>query len=371
MKIAVLKEIKAHEYRVGLTPHCVREYCEHGHTIGLQTQAGQGAGYSDQEYLAAGATVPSDVAALVAGAEMVIKVKEPSAEEVALLHPGQLLFTYLHLAALPELTRSLLARGVTAIAYETIQLADGSLPCLQPMSEIAGRLAVQEGAKYLEKSFGGRGILLGGVPGVRRGRITILGGGTVGLNAAKIAVGIGAIVSVLDVSQRRLAYLDDIFGSRLQTLYSTRANLTEELGTCDLLIGAVLRPGARSPQLISRADLALMKPGAVIVDVAVDQGGCTETTRPTTHDQPIYVVDGIVHYCVSNMPGAVALTSTLALTSQTLAYGLALADHGLAAMTNNTALRHGLNLHRGQVTHQALAESLGLPYTDPLLAIAQ
>ncbi len=281
-------------------------------------------------------------------------------------------YTYLHLAADKRLTEALLRKQIIGIAYETIQLPDGSLPCLQPMSEIAGRLSVQEGAKDLEKSFGGRGILLGGVPGVKRGKVAILGGGVVGLNAAKMAVGLGAHVSILDISQKRLAYLDDIFGNSIQTLFSNTANIEHCLATADLLIGGVLLPGARAPKLVRRKHLKLMKPGAVIVDVAVDQGGCVETTRPTTHDKPIFTVNGIVHYCVANMPGAVALTSTLALTNQTLFYGLQLADRGVRRATaENAALKLGVNLCLGRVTYKSVAESLKLPFaplTPELLA---
>jgi alanine dehydrogenase len=331
----------------------------------VQCGAGEGAGFTDADYAKAGACVEADKRRLFGEADLVVKVKEPLPDEYGLFHEGQVLFTYLHLAADKPQAEALLARRVTAIAYETVQLDDGSLPLLTPMSEIAGRLSVQEGAKYLEKPLGGRGVLLGGVPGVRRGKVAILGGGVVGLNAAKIAVGMGADVVILDVSQKRLAYLSDIFGNSLQTLFSTRANTVEALRDCDVLIGAVLVTGATAPRLVTRRDLALMKPGAVIVDVAIDQGGCIETSRPTTHDQPTYEVDGIVHYCVANMPGAVALTSTLALTNQTLLYGLELADLGFdRAVRSNRALRHGVNLHRGRVTHRAVAESLGLAYAD-------
>ena len=364
MRIAVLKEVKQHEYRVAMTPSCVREYVAREHCVTVETGAGAGAGYADEEYRRAGAVVVGDPAEAAADAEMIVKVKEPLPEEYELFREGQILYTYLHLAANKPLAEELLARKNIAVAYETIQTADGALPCLQPMSEIAGRQAVQEGAKYLEKSFGGRGILLGGVPGVRRGSVGIIGGGTVGLNAAKIAVGIGANVSILDINQRRLAYLDDIFGSRIQTLFCNRANTEAVLAECDVLIGAVLLPGALTPHLVSRQDLGLMKPGAVIVDVAVDQGGCTETSRPTSHDDPIYEVDGIVHYCVSNMPGAVALTSTLALTNQTLPYGLALAGNGVGgAILADPALRLGVNLWRGLLTHEPLANSLEMEYT--------
>jgi alanine dehydrogenase len=331
----------------------------------VETGAGEGAGFTDAEYAKAGARIETARRQLFAAADMIVKVKEPQAEEYDLFHEGQILYTYLHLAADKRLTEELLARRITCIAYETVQVSDGSLPLLTPMSEIAGRLAVQEGAKYLEKPFGGRGVLLGGVPGVRRGKVAILGGGVVGLNAAKIAVGMGADVVILDISQKRLAYLADIFGNSLQTLFSTRANTVDALRDCDVLIGAVLVAGATAPRLVTRRDLALMKPGAVIVDVAIDQGGCVETSRPTTHDNPVYKEDGIVHYCVANMPGAVALTSTLALTNQTLLYGLELAGLGFAqAVGTDRALRQGVNLHRGHVTHPAVAESLGLPFAE-------
>ncbi len=364
MKIAVIKEIKKHEYRVGMTPACVKEYVKHGHSVCIESDAGAEAGYSDNDYRKAGAVIVRNKRSLFDQAEMIVKVKEPLPEEYNLFHEGQILYTYLHLAADKKLTQALLKKKIIGVAYETIQAEDGSLPCLQPMSEIAGRLAIQEGAKYLEKAFGGRGILLGGVPGVKRGNITILGGGVVGLNAAKMAVGIGANVSILDISQKRLAYLDDIFGSTVQTLFSNQANLEECLRQCDLLVGAVLLPGARAPKLVTRKHLKMMKPGAVIVDVAVDQGGCVETVHPTTHDKPIYEVDGIVHYCVANMPGAVALTSTLALTNQTLFFGLRLADHGVAkAVEANPELRPGVNLCYGHVTHQSVAQSLGMHYT--------
>ncbi len=364
MKIAVAREIKRHEYRVGLTPACVKAYVNHGHKVVVETGAGEGAGYADREYQQAGARISRNKRQMFADAEMIVKVKEPLPEEYDLFHPGQILYTYLHLAADQRLTEALLRKQIIGIAYETIQLTDGSLPCLQPMSEIAGRLSVQEGAKYLEKSFGGRGILLGGVPGVKRGNVAILGGGVVGLNAAKMAVGIGAHVSILDISQKRLAYLDDIFGSSIQTLFSNAANIEHCLTTADLLIGGVLVTGARAPKLVRRKHLKLMKPGAVIVDVAVDQGGCVETTHPTTHDKPIFTVDGVVHYCVANMPGAVALTSTLALTNQTLFYGLQLADRGVRrAVAENAALKLGVNLCLGQVTYKSVAESLKLPFT--------
>ena len=364
MLIGTVKEIKRHEYRVGLTPHCVRVFTGHGHEVLVEASAGGGAGYTDDEYAAAGAKLVASREEVFAHAEMIVKVKEPQPEEYALLREDQILYTYLHLAAEPKLASALLERRVKAVAYETIELANGHLPCLKPMSEIAGRLSVQEGAKYLEKPFGGRGILLGGVPGVQRGRIVIIGGGTVGINACKMAVGIGADVTVLDLDAERLGYLDDIFGSRITTLYSTEANMESALRDADLVIGAVLVTGAAAPKLIMRKHLKLMRPGSVIVDVAVDQGGCCETTRPTTHDDPIFNEEGIVHYCVANMPGAVALTSTLALTSTTLPYGLAIADLGIeAACRTSEPLSRGVNTYAGRCVHPGVAASLGIDYT--------
>jgi alanine dehydrogenase len=296
---------------------------------------------------------------------MIVKVKEPLPEEYPLFHHGQILYTYLHLAASKDLANALLQKRITGVAYETIELPDGSLPCLTPMSEIAGRLSVQEGAKYLEKEFGGRGILLGGVPGVQRGKVGILGGGVVGTNACKIAVGIGANVTVLDINAKRLAYLDDIFGSSITTLYATEANIEYVLRESDIVIGAVLVAGETAPRLITRQHLSIMQPGAVIVDVAIDQGGCAETSRPTTHDDPIYIVDNVVHYCVANMPGAVARSSTIALTSVTLPYGLQIANQGLpAAARGNEALRRGINTIDGACVHPGVAKSCGLPYTE-------
>lgn len=364
MRISIAKEIKKHEYRVGATPACVATYVANGHTVIVEKGAGEGAGYSDAEYEKAGALIESDRGSIFSDAEMIVKVKEPQPEELQYLHEGQILFTYLHLASDKKLTKDLIKTKIMGVAYETIQLEDGSLPCLTPMSEIAGRLSVQEGAKYLEKTFGGRGILLGGVPGVRRGKVVIIGGGVVGLNAAKIAVGMGADVTILDISQKRLAYLDDIFGSSIQTLFSNEANICRSIAEADLVIGAVLVPGASAPKLIRKEFLKEMKKGSVIVDVAVDQGGCAETTRPTTHDDPIYVVDGVVHYAVTNMPGVVALTSTLALTNQTLRYGLALANKGFEeTVRDDQALRKGVNLWNGKITCKAVADSLGLTYS--------
>jgi alanine dehydrogenase len=361
MKIGCVKEIKRHEYRVGLTPHCVKAYVSHGHQVTIQSGSGEGAGFEDAEYLKAGAAIESDRKKIFAGSDMIVKVKEPQSEEYDLFHEGQILFTYLHLAADREQTDALLARKVKGVAYETIRLPDGTLPCLKPMSEIAGRLSVQEGAKYLEKPFGGRGVLLGGVPGVQRGKVCVLGGGVVGMNAAKMAVGLGAQVVVLDVSSSRLAYLDDIFRGQLATLYATEGNIAASVAESDLVIGAVLVPGAKAPKLVRRDMLKTMKRRSVIVDVAVDQGGCIETTHPTTHDEPTFEVDGVLHYCVANMPGAVSLTSTLALTSSTLSYGLKIADLGLEeALRGSPDLREGLNVYAGKLTHPGVAAAFGL-----------
>jgi alanine dehydrogenase len=365
MKIGVPKEIKKHEYRVGMTPHSVKAYVKNAHQVLIEKGAGVGSGYEDSEYIACGGTILGDKGELFKQSEMIVKVKEPLAEEYPLFHAGQILYTYLHLAANKELATELMKRKVTGVAYETIELPDRSLPCLTPMSEIAGRLSVQEGAKYLEKEFGGRGILLGGVPGVQRGKVGILGGGVVGTNACKIAVGIGANVTVLDINAKRLAYLDDIFGSSITTLYATEANIEFVLKESDIVIGAVLVAGETAPRLITRQHLSIMQHGAVIVDVAIDQGGCAETSRPTTHDDPIYIVDNVVHYCVANMPGAVARSSTIALTSVTLPYGLLLAGQGLKpAMKANEALRKGLNTFDGACVHAGVAKSCALPFTE-------
>jgi alanine dehydrogenase len=366
MKIGCVTEIKRHEYRVGMTPHCVKSYVDHGHQVMIQAGAGAGAGFEDAEYAKAGAKIEPDRKKIFSASDMIIKVKEPQSDEYDLFHEGQILYTYLHLAADREQTDALLVRKIKGVAYETIRLPDGTLPCLKPMSEIAGRLSVQEGAKYLEKPFGGRGVLLGGVPGVPRGKVAILGGGVVGTNAAKVAVGFGASVTVLDVSPSRLAYLDDIFRGDLATLYATEQNIEMVVAESDLVIGAVLIPGAQAPKLIRREHLKTMKKRSVIVDVAVDQGGCVETTRPTTHDEPTFEVDGVVHYCVANMPGAVALTSTLALTSTTLPYGLKIADLGLEeALRKNPDLKEGLNVYGGKLTYPGVAKAFGLPCSMP------
>ncbi len=364
MIIATPKEIKTHEYRVGLTPSCVKSYVSRGHTVLVEEDAGENTSFSNEEYQTAGATVIADRKKLFDDAEMIVKVKEPLTEEYDLFHEGQTLYTYLHLAANRELTAALLDRKVTSIAYETIETPDGALPCLKPMSEIAGRLSVQEGAKYLEKPFGGRGILLGGVPGIQRGKVAILGGGVAGANACKIAVGIGADVTILDISSERLAYLDDIFGSSVTTLYSNDHNIDKICAEADVIIGTVLVHGAKAPRLIRKEHLAMMKKGAVLVDVSIDQGGCIETSTPTTHDDPIFVIDGIVHYCVANMPGAVALSSTLALTSTTLRYGLAIAEHGpkkACQISQDIAL--GMNCYKGKCTYQNVAEGHDMEYT--------
>jgi alanine dehydrogenase len=366
MKIGCVKEIKRHEYRVGLTPQCVAAYRSRNHEVVIQAGAGEGAGFEDAQYAAAGAEIEASREKIFSQCDMIVKVKEPQKEEYGLLREGQILFTYLHLAADEAQTRALLDRKVTAIAYETIQTEGGELPCLKPMSEIAGRLSVQEGAKYLERPFGGRGVLLSGVPGTPRGKVAILGGGAVGTNAARIAAGFGADTTVLDISQTRLAYIDDIFRGAVTTLYSNEGNIRAILSECDLLIGAVLIPGARAPKLVRREHLSLMKKHSVLVDVAVDQGGCMETTRPTTHDDPVYEVDGVIHYCVANMPGSVALTSTIALTSATLPYGLLIAGKGAEeACKASPALKRGLNTWRGKCVYKDVAAAFSLDYTSP------
>jgi alanine dehydrogenase len=362
MIIGVPKEIKNHEYRVGLVPAGVRALVRVGHRVYLQTRAGEGSGISDKEFESAGAQILPSAAEVYGRSEMIIKVKEPLPEEFSLLQEGQILFTYLHLAPAPDLTRALLERKVIGVAYETIQLADGSLPLLTPMSVVAGRMAVQVGAHYLEKGFGGRGVLLGGVPGVARGKVTILGAGIVGTNAAKIAVGLGAYVTILDNNAQRLSYLEDVFGTRLNTLMSNYYNVAQAVQEAHLLIGAVLIPGARAPKLVTREMIGTMKRGTVVVDVSVDQGGCSETTRPTTHEEPVYNVDGVIHYGVTNMPAAVARTSTFALTNVTLPYALELANKGFPqAAMDNPALAKGVNVCLGRVTYENVARDLGLP----------
>ena len=364
MIIGIPKEIKNHEYRVGVVPAGVRALVRAGHQVLIQADAGEGSGIPDKEFVEAGATMVSEAPAVYSRAEMVMKVKEPLEPEIPMLREGQIVFAYLHLAPAPELTRGLLDRKIIGVAYETIQLADGSLPLLTPMSVVAGRMAVQVGAHYLEKGFGGRGVLLGGVPGVARGKVVIVGAGTVGTSAAKIAVGLGATVTILDNNAQRLAYLDDIFGTRVNTLMSNDYNIAASVREAHVVIGAVLIPGAKAPKLVTRGMIGSMKKGTVVVDVSVDQGGCCETTRPTTHTDPVYLVEGVIHYGVTNMPAAVARTSTFALTNVTLPYALALADKGLPrAVAEDPALAKGVNVYRGEVTCVNVAQDLGYACT--------
>lgn len=368
MIIGLPKEIKDNENRVGMTPGAVKALTRRGHQVLVEAGAGIGSSLADEEYQAAGAEIVAD-AADAWSAQMVVKVKEPIASEYPYLRQDMILFTYLHLAADKELTHALLESGTTAIAYETVQTADRQLPLLMPMSEVAGRMATQVGASYLQKNNGGRGVLMGGVPGVAPANVAILGGGTVGANAARVAVGLGAQVTVLDISHDRLKYLDDIYRGQLQTRVSDEYNIEEVVTEADLVIGAVLIPGGRAPYLVTRDMLSDMNPGSVIVDVAVDQGGCIETTRPTTHSNPTYFVDGVLHYCVANMPGAVPRTSTFALNNQTTVYTLRLANEGLDAVRNLPPLQHGLNTYQGKLTYAAVAESFGLVYTEALKAL--
>ena len=361
MIVGIPTEVKKHEYRVGIVPAGVRALVNNNHKVIIQKGAGVGSGITDEDYQVAGAQILDTAREVYDQAEMIMKVKEPLPEEYELLRDGQLLYTYLHLAPAPELTKALLERKVIGIAYETIQLDDGSLPLLTPMSEIAGRMSIQVGAYYLQKEQGGRGVLLGGVPGVLPGNVAILGGGTVGSNAAKMAVGIGAKVTILDVNLERLRYLDDIFGSRIVTLMSNSQNIENVVTRADLVIGAVLIPGARAPELITRQMLSGMKKGAVMVDVAVDQGGCIETIHPTYHDNPTYEVDGIIHYGVANMPGAVARTSTFALSNTTLPYAIKLANMGWkAAVREDNSLLKGVNVVEGNLVYQPVGEAVGM-----------
>jgi alanine dehydrogenase len=363
MVIAVPKEIKTREYRVGLTPAGARTLVEDGHAVLVETGAGAGSGLFDDEYRSAGARIIDSAAELYDNADLVVKVKEPLAVEYDLLRPGQILFTFLHLAPLPDLASALLQREVAGVAYETIEFPDGSLPLLLPMSEIAGRMAVQVGAFYLQKENGGKGVLLSGAPGVRAGRVVVLGGGTAGTNAVRIAVGMGAEVSVLDIDPNRLESLDLRYGNRIRTLMSNSQTIEEEVLRADLLIGAVLIAGAKAPQLVHRFLVKRMGPGSVIVDVAVDQGGCVETTRPTTHDDPVYTVDDVLHYGVANMPGAVSRTSTFALTNRTLPYVRRIAAQGISAAAEaDRPLRLGINTWRGKICNEPVARALGLPY---------
>ena len=366
MLIGVTKEVKIHEYRVGLVPGSVRELVHHGHEVVIETGAGSGIGFDDTVYEAAGARILARSADVFANAELIVKVKEPQPKELARLRKDQVLFTYLHLAAAKSLAHELVRSGATAIAYETVTDARGGLPLLAPMSEVAGRMSVQVGAHCLEKEQGGIGLLLGGVPGVAAAKVVILGGGVAGTNAARMAMGLEAYVTVMDRSLSRLYELDLQFGAQLHTLYSTLENIEREVSAADLVIGAVLIPGAAAPKLVSRGLVRAMKPGAVIVDISIDQGGCFETSRPTTHAAPTYVDEGVVHYCVTNMPGAVARTSTVALNNATLPFILAIADRGWRrAMLEDPHLRNGLNVCRGRVTHPAVARDLGLAPSEP------
>ena len=363
MRVGTVREIKNHEYRVGLTPESVRELVGAGHEVWVESGAGLGIGATDADYENAGAAIRGAAAEVFAACEMIVKVKEPQPEERSLLRPDQILYTYLHLAPDPEQTADLVQSGVTAIAYETVTGPNNSLPLLKPMSQVAGRMSIQAGATALQKATGGRGVLLGGVPGVLPGKVLVIGGGVVGFNAAQMAVGMGADVTILDRDPDVLERLSTHFENRAKTRFSNRSTIRQMICDAELVIGAVLVPGAAAPKLVSREMLGCMKPGAVLVDVAIDQGGCFETSRPTTHQDPTYVVDGIVHYCVANMPGAVARTSTYALNNVTLPHALAIAEKGWkGAMQANPHLAAGLNVHAGQVTYRAVAEALGYDY---------
>ena len=370
MRIGVPKEIKPHEYRVGPTPGSLREYVAAGHTVIVEAGAGAGIGADDEAYRKAGAVIADTAEEIFASAGMIVKVKEPQASEWSELREGQILFTYLHLAPDPEQTRGLLASRCTAIAYETVTDARGGLPLLAPMSEVAGRLAIEAAGAALQRHAGGRGVLLGGVPGVPPAHVVVIGGGVVGTHAARMAAGLGAEVTILDRSLPRLRELDELFSGRVRTRFSTIDAVESEVFAADVVIGAVLIPGASAPKLVTRQMLGSMRRGAVVVDVAIDQGGCFETSKATTHANPTYEVDGIVHYCVANMPGAVPLTSSYALNNATLPFGIALAEKGLRALAENAHLRAGLNIHSGQVTNKAVADSLGLTFVPPEQAVA-
>ena len=371
MLVGVPREIKIQEYRVGLIPASVRELVHHGHAVLVESGAGAGIGFSDENYRAAGAEIVADAAAVFARADMVVKVKEPQPQEFGLLREGQILFTYLHLAAEPDVTRALISSGCVAIAYETVTGRTGGLPLLAPMSEVAGRMSIQVGAHCLEKEAGGRGILLGGVPGVEPANVVVIGGGVAGGNAARMAMGLGARVTVLDRSLTRLAELDDLYGITLNTIFATVDAVERYVLDADLVIGAVLVPGAAAPRLVTAEMVRAMKAGSAMVDISIDQGGCFETSRPTSHDAPTYVVDGVVHYCVTNMPGAVARTSSAALNNATLPYALTLADKGYRrALHEDEHFRNGLNVHQGRVTYRAVADALDLPFQHAMEAIA-
>ena len=370
MHIGCPKEIKPQEFRVGLTPNAVHEATNHGHKVTIETNAGIGAGFTDEDYIAAGAAIAETAAEIFAAADMIVKVKEPQPIERKMLREGQILFTYLHLAPDPAQTKDLMESGATCIAYETVTDDRGGLPLLAPMSEVAGRLAPQVGAWTLQKANGGRGVLMGGVPGVGPAKVLVIGGGVVGTHAARVAAGMGADVTVLDRSLHRLRYLDDVFGSQFRTSYASAGNTAELVALADMVIGAVLIPGAAAPKLVTRAQLSTMKPGAAIVDVAIDQGGCFETSKATTHQDPIYEVDGIMHYCVANMPGAVARTSTIALGNATMPFLIALADKGWKqACADDPHLLEGLNVHAGHLTNYAVGKALGIDVLSPTLAL--
>jgi len=363
--VGVPKEIKNNEYRVGLTPGSVREFVHHGHTVIVEKSAGVGSSFPDDQYAAVGAEIVETAAEVFARAEMVVKVKEPQAAEIEMLRPGQILYTYLHLAPDYEQTVGLVGSGAVCIAYETVELPSGQLPLLAPMSEVAGRMATIVGAQYLQKTLGGRGVLMGGVPGVLPANVVVLGAGVVGMNATYMAVGMGADITVMDVNMDRIRYIDDLWGNRVRTLYSNRHNIEEAVFQADLVIGAVLLPGARTPWLVTKEMLPSMKPGSVVVDVSVDQGGCIETTKATTHAEPTYFVDNVLHYGVANMPGAVPNTSTHALNNATLRYGLAIADKGWKqAVMDDAALAKGVNVLDGKVVYKPVAEAHGLEYTS-------
>jgi alanine dehydrogenase len=363
MRVGVPREIKNHEYRVGLTPGSVAELVSAGHEVIVEATAGMGIDFDDQAYVEAGARIAPDAASTFAQSDMIVKVKEPQAQEIALLEPRHILFTYLHLAPDRPQTEGLMKSGATCIAYETVTAKDGSLPLLKPMSEVAGRMSIQVGAHYLEKEQGGRGVLLGGVPGVAPARVAILGGGVAGVNAAQMAVGMRADVTIYDISNARLAELDMFFGSQIKTAYASKSAIAHAVAKAELVIGAVLVPGAAAPKLVTRDMLKTMKRGSVLVDIAIDQGGCFETSRPTTHDNPVYEVDGVIHYCVANMPGAVARTSAFALNNATLPFVLKLANEGAEkAMQSDPHLANGLNVSGGKIRNAAVAEALGLPF---------
>jgi len=365
MKIGVPKEIKNNENRVALTPAGTQELVKRGHTVYIQATAGAGSGFMDDDYAAAGAKIITEAAEVFGIAEMIMKVKEPVEPEYSLIRRDQLVFTYFHFASFEPLTKAMIASGGVCLAYETVERIDGSLPLLIPMSEVAGRMAIQEGAKYLEKPLKGRGILLGGVPGVKPAKVLILGGGVVGTNAAKIAAGMGADVTIMDLNINRLRYLDDVMPKNVHTIVSNEYTIREMIKDSDLIIGGVLVPGAKAPKLITRDMLKSMRPGTVLVDVAVDQGGCIETCRPTTHEDPTFIIDDVVHYCVANMPGAVPYTSTLALTNATLPYAIRLANLGwVKASQESPELRNGLNVIKGEVVYKAVADAFNLPYSD-------